>query len=88
MAYTHLTMKELSWIESYFDTGLKPYKIAKKISNVQIAVGVFVRSAHEDSELFGKIFDFDTPSGARLRRPPQPPKVRVAFSDNTFFLLI
>ncbi|MDN6345353.1 MAG: IS30 family transposase, partial [Tetragenococcus koreensis] len=31
MAYTHLTMKELSWIETYFDTGLKPYKIAKKI---------------------------------------------------------
>ena len=31
MAYTHLTMKELSWIETYFDTGLKPYKIARKI---------------------------------------------------------
>ena len=30
MAYTHLTIKELSWIETYFDTGLKPYKIAKK----------------------------------------------------------
>ena len=31
MAYTHLTMKELSWIETYQDTGLKPYKIAQKI---------------------------------------------------------
>ena len=31
MAYTHLTMKELSWIETYYDTGLKPYKIAQKI---------------------------------------------------------
>ena len=28
------------------------------------------------SNLFGKIFDFDTPSRARLRRPPQPAKVR------------
>ncbi len=26
--------------------------------------------------MFGKIFDFDTPSRARLRRPPQPAKVR------------
>lgn len=24
-------MKELSWIETYYDTGLKPYKIAQKI---------------------------------------------------------
>ena len=31
MAYTHLTMKELSWIETYYETGLKPYKIAQKI---------------------------------------------------------
>jgi hypothetical protein len=29
------------------------------------------------AQQIGKIKDFDTPSGARLRRPPQPPKVRV-----------
>lgn len=31
MAYTHLTMKELVWKESYYETGNKPYKIAKKL---------------------------------------------------------
>ena len=31
MAYTHLTMNELGWIETYYDIGYKPYKIAKKL---------------------------------------------------------
>ncbi len=31
MAYPHLTMKELGWIETYNEIGLKPYKIAKKL---------------------------------------------------------
>ena len=31
MAYTHLTKKELGWIETYYEIGLKPYQIAKKI---------------------------------------------------------
>ena len=31
MAYTHLTMNELGWIETYYEIGLKPYKIAKKL---------------------------------------------------------
>ena len=31
MAYTHLTMKELGWIETYNDIGYKAYEIAKKL---------------------------------------------------------
>ncbi|MFL2077524.1 IS30 family transposase [Marinilactibacillus psychrotolerans] len=31
MAYTHLTMNELGWIETYYEIGYKPYKIAKKL---------------------------------------------------------
>ena len=31
MAYTHLTMKELDWIETYNDIGYKAYEIAKKL---------------------------------------------------------
>ncbi len=31
MAYTHLTMKELGWIETYHKLGVKAYKIAKKL---------------------------------------------------------
>ena len=31
MAYTHITMKELGWIEIYNEMGLKPPKIAKKL---------------------------------------------------------
>ena len=31
MAYTHLTMKELGWIETYNDIGYKAFEIAKKL---------------------------------------------------------
>ena len=31
MAYTHLTMKDLGWIETYNDIGYKAYEIAKKL---------------------------------------------------------
>ena len=31
MAYTHITMKELGWIEVYHQLGLNPSKIAKKL---------------------------------------------------------
>lgn len=31
MTYTHLSMKELGWIEAYFDIGYKAYDIAKKL---------------------------------------------------------
>ena len=39
--------------------------------------------------MFGKIFDLDTPSRARLRRPPQPTKVRFFCSriNNLEFLV-
>lgn len=33
MAYTHLTMKELIWIENYYDSGKKVTDIAKKIKS-------------------------------------------------------
>ena len=39
-------------------------------------------------KIIGKISDFDTPSGARLRRPPQPPKVRVDFYDTPILIYI
>ncbi|WP_371441400.1 helix-turn-helix domain-containing protein, partial [Globicatella sp. HMSC072A10] len=32
MAYTHLTMKELIWIENYYDSGKKVTDIAKKLN--------------------------------------------------------
>lgn len=31
MTYTHLTMKELSWIETFYEQGMKAYIIAKKL---------------------------------------------------------
>ena len=31
MAYTHLTMKELGWIETYYEIGYKATEIAKKL---------------------------------------------------------
>lgn len=31
MAYTHLTVKELGWIETYYEIDYKPYKIAKRL---------------------------------------------------------
>ena len=31
MAYTHLTMDELGWIETYYEIGIKPSEIAKKL---------------------------------------------------------
>ena len=32
MAYTHLPMKELIWIENYYDSGKKVTDIAKKLN--------------------------------------------------------
>ncbi|SDI69461.1 hypothetical protein SAMN04487994_10351, partial [Dolosicoccus paucivorans] len=31
MAYTHLTTKELTWIENYYEIGEKAYIVAKKL---------------------------------------------------------
>lgn len=31
MAYKHLTMKEIIWIENYYDEGIKAYKVASKL---------------------------------------------------------
>ncbi len=31
MTYTHLTMKELGWIETYYELGYKAYETAKKL---------------------------------------------------------
>jgi len=31
MAYTYFTINEFGWIESYYDIGYKPYKIAEML---------------------------------------------------------
>ena len=53
MAYTHLTMKELSWIETYFDIGLKPYKIARKIGRSNQPVYNVVSFLKESGSFIG-----------------------------------
>ena len=70
MAYTHLTMKELSWIETYYDTGLKPYKIAQKIgrSNQPVYnVVTFLKEGGTVIEYFDQYKQNKSKSGAKKK---------------------
>jgi hypothetical protein len=65
-------------------------------SLLNLVVSYYLRKSHFQSVCFvymfsssaqqiGKIKDFDTPSGARLRRPPQPPKVLAIWAGFLYF---
>lgn len=48
MTYTHLSMKELGWIEAYFDIGYKACDIAKSLDvpiNPSITLSTSLRKA-------------------------------------------
>jgi len=85
MAYTHLTKKELGWIETYYEIGLKPYQIAKKIgrSNQPVYNVVnFLKKGGTASKYFDRYKQNKSKCGAKKKtftsRQTQYIKSRVA----------
>lgn len=70
MAYTHLTMKELIWIENYYDSGKKVTDIAKKLNRaIQTIYNVvnFLKNSGNIQEYYDQYKENKSRCGAKKK---------------------